>query len=239
MRRTLFIGLALILMLVFILPVSGAEVKGVPMGSIMTYGTYPQTEEGTDQTPIEWIVLDYDEANKKALLLSRYGLDAAPYNKDYNAITWERCTLRTWLNSEFLKKAFSAEEQSAILVTDVDNSSVQGFSEYDADGGNNTQDHIFLLSYAEANRCLGVTHDDYENIMSRVTPTAYATAHGALTSVSDQTADGMPAGWWWLRSPGRSQDLAAAVLSDGSLIQDGVGHDDYVVRPAFWLNLDE
>ena len=27
-------------------------------GSIVTFGTYPQTAEGTDLTPIEWIVLD-------------------------------------------------------------------------------------------------------------------------------------------------------------------------------------
>ena len=89
----------------------------IKVGDIVTFGRYPQTAEGTDQTPIEWIVLDYDEKENKALLLSKYGLDVKPYNTEWTGITWEKCTLRTWLNGEFLNKAFSAGEQSAILMT--------------------------------------------------------------------------------------------------------------------------
>ena len=188
--------------------------------------------------PIEWIVLDYDETNHKALLLSRYGLDAVPYNKDYKAITWEKCTLRSWLNGEFLNKAFSAAEQSSILTTKVDNSKSQGYSGWNTDGGSNTEDRIFLLSYAEANKYLGVTYDDSNNLKSRVAPTAYALAHGPWTSDSNRTEDGTAAGWWWLRSPGYSQLNAADVLTGGSLDYNGVSNDDNVVRPAFWLNLE-
>ena len=207
-------------------------------GSVVTFGAYPQTKEGTDQTPIEWIVLDYDETNHKALLLSKYGLDAIPYNKEYTYITWEQCTLRAWLNGEFLKKAFSSKEQSAILITDVDNSSGQGYSKWNTNGGNNTQDQVFLLSYAEANRYLGVTYDDSNNTMSRVALTAYAISHGAYTSDSYQTADGEPVGFWWLRSPGNNRNSAAYVYSDGSLNYSSVNGGKNVVRPAFWLNLE-
>ena len=44
-------------------------------GSIVTFGRYPQTKDGTDETPIEWIVLEVDRVNHRALLLSKYGLD--------------------------------------------------------------------------------------------------------------------------------------------------------------------
>jgi len=81
---------------------------------------YPQTEAGTDNTPIEWIVPDVQ--GDKALPISRYGLDARAYHKDFVSITWERCTLRTWLNSTFLNEAFSANEQNAILTTTADES---------------------------------------------------------------------------------------------------------------------
>ena len=54
--------------------------KYLEVGSYISFGTYPQTESGNDATPIEWLVLDYDEDNNRALLLSRYGLDAKPYN---------------------------------------------------------------------------------------------------------------------------------------------------------------
>ena len=207
------------------------------VGSIVLFGAYPQTEEGTDQTPIEWIVLDYDEANHKALLLSRYGLDVQQYGYvDHD--TWETCSLRSWLNGEFLQSAFSVKEQAAILITEVDNSTSQGYSEWNRDGGNNTEDQIFLLSYAEANSYLDVTWDDYENVKARVAPTAYAIAQGAWTNNrDDRTSTSELATWWWIRSPGHERDRAAGVSYDGSLSEGMVG--DYVaVRPALWINLE-
>lgn len=44
------------------------------VGEVVTLGTYPQTESGNDNTPIEWIVLESDD--ETALLISRYALDA-------------------------------------------------------------------------------------------------------------------------------------------------------------------
>ncbi len=222
------------------LAAAAREAKYAPykeVGNIVSFGIYPQTKAGTDQTAIEWIVLDYDEVNHKVLLLSRYGLDVKLYNTELTDITWEKCTLRTWLNGEFLNKAFSAAEQSAILMTPVDNIKSQGYSEWDTDGGNNTEDRIFLLSYAEANRYLGVTFDDSNNLKSRVAPTAYALAQGAWTFAS-RTEDGAAAVWWWLRSSGNFQDYAAGVNLDGSLSSVRVSYDRCVVRPAFWLNLE-
>ena len=122
------------------------------VGNYVTFGTYPQTKAGNDATPIEWLVLARD--GNKALLISRYGLDAQPYNIVYTDVTWENCTLRTWLNWTFYNKAFSSAEQSAILTTNVDNSKKQCYSGYSTDGGNNTQDKVFLLSYAEANKSI-------------------------------------------------------------------------------------
>ena len=89
----------------------------------VTFGHYPQTAEGNDSTAIEWVVLQKE--GNKALLISRYGLDAQPYNAEYTDATWETCTLRTWLNSTFLNKAFTAEEQKAILTTSVINTNLK------------------------------------------------------------------------------------------------------------------
>ena len=206
------------------------------VGNYVTFGHYPQTSGGNDSTPIEWLVLARD--GNKALLLSRYGLDAKPYNEKWVDNTWEKCTLRTWLNGTFLNKAFTGEEQTGILLTEVDNSGSQGYSKWSTSGGNNTQDRIFLLSYAEANRYLGVTYDDSKNTKSRVSPTAYAIKQGASTSSSNKTADGAATGWWWLRSPGDGQRGAASVYGDGSLGIHGVGLDSGCVRPALWINLE-
>ena len=221
-----------------------AEAACPEPGSYLTFGHYEQDNDLTNgEEPIEWLVLEVDEANSKALVISRYGLDAKPYNTEWADVTWETCTLRAWLNNDFLNAAFTADEQAAILTTAVDNSDSQGYSGWSTNGGNNTQDKIFLLSYAEANQYLGVEHwsvdDSKNNTRSRVAPTAYAIAQGAWT-YSDyyQTADGAAAGWWWLRSPGVDQINAAYVKYDGALYSYYVNYESASVRPAFWINLE-
>ena len=231
------------------------------VGSFVTFGTYPQTVEGTDDTSIEWLVLDYDAENNRALLISRYGLDGQRYNDDWSdevhVVTWETCTLRTWLNNTFLNKAFSKEEQKAIVLSDVDNSNGQNFDWTMVGGkatfgGNNTQDKIFLLSYAEANKYFKLAWEhqlereelmfqvewvEHNNTQSRVAPTAYACAQGSFTSEFYNTEDGLASGWWWLRSPGRYQFYAARVDDNGSLYDYDTKYDGILVRPAFWLDL--
>lgn len=206
------------------------------VGNYVTFGTYPQTKAGNDATPIEWLVLA--RGGDKALLISRYALDAQPYNKDYTSVTWETCTLRTWLNGTFYNKAFSSAEQAAILTTNVDNSKNQCYSGWSTSGGNNTQDKVFLLSYAEANKYFGVTYDNSSNTKSRVAPTAYAIAQGAWTDSFDKTADRADAGHWWLRSPGNYRDYAASVYTNGSLFGANVDANSGSVRPALWVNIE-
>lgn len=214
----------------------GALAEKIEVGSYVTFGSYPQTDAGHGDTPIEWLVLDRD--GDKALLLSRYGLDVQQYNAEYTDITWENCTLRAWLNDAFINRAFTKMEQSIILLTDVENSDSQGYDKWNTSGGNDTQDKVFLLSYAEANGYFGITYGDGNNIQSRVAPTAYADAQGAWTSDSNQTADGEAAGWWWLRSSGHDQLSAASVSGDGALNRRNVHMADICVRPAMWVQLE-
>ncbi len=213
----------------------------VKAGQYVKFGHYPQTAAGNDSTPIEWLVLEVQ--GNRALLLSRYGLDAKPYNKELTEVTWETCTLRSWLNGEFMRKAFTVQEQTWIQTTTVDNSARQGFDWRSSggektSGGNNTQDKIFLLSYAEANRYLGVTWEGGRNLKSATAPTGYAIKQGADTYSDYKTADGTAAGWWWLRSPGSFRKDAARVYPDGSLDRNYVYDDSGCVRPALWLDLE-
>ncbi len=56
------------------------------VGDYITFGRYPQTAKGNDNTPIEWLVLARD--GQKALLISRYALDCQAYNSKYDDMTW-------------------------------------------------------------------------------------------------------------------------------------------------------
>lgn len=223
----------------------------VAAGDMMTFGRYEQDSNlNNGPEPIEWMVLDVQDG--KALLLSKYGLDAQQYNAEWRATTWENCTLRAWLNSDFLNGAFSTEEQSAILVTEVDNSDAQGFDWTKAEGGqttggNNTEDKIFLLSCAEAiqyfdTKYMGVEGSE-NNVAARVSPTKYALNNGAYVDENDyqiacKTSDGNKAGWWWLRSPGDYQGNAAAVSFYGSFASKYSDNSYICIRPALWVNLD-
>lgn len=201
------------------------------VGNIVKLGKYEQdNNKKNGQEEIEWIVLDVQQG--KSLLLSRYLLDARPYNNGFNSVTWETCSLRKWLNSDFLSTAFSSDEQSAILVTAVDNSSKQGYRKYEKNGGNDTRDKIFLLSYYEAFTLY------FSRAKDRMgATTAYALAKGAFTS--NYKKDGKATGWWWLRSPGRTMSMAAGVYNDGDTCSNTlVGSEDICVRPALWMDLN-
>ncbi len=205
-------------------------------GSIVSFGRYEQDNDLTNgPEEIEWFVLDYDEKEHKALLLSKYCLDEKPYNTEKKDITWEKSTIREWLNSEFLQSAFSAEERDAILITDVDNSMSQGYKSWKLNGGNNTQDQVFLLSYAEANLYLNVTFDGEDNAKAHAYETVYAFAQNrSPDKYNSETA----VGFWWLRSPGDKQQCEALVNSYGKLDFLYADYDDVSVRPALWINVE-
>ena len=218
---------------------SKTDPAAVAAGDLVTFGSYAQDSD-PGKEPIEWIVLDVQDG--KALLLSRYGLYAAGYHNNWDDCTWETCSLRAWLNSTFLDLAFSAEEQSAILVSTVDNSASQGYDWTQVGGekpvgGNNTQDKVFLLSYAEADRYLEVPADR-GSITSRVAPTAFAITVGAEPCNEFRTADGDAAGCWWLRTNADSLRSAEVVFPDGSISYTHAYHRDGIVRPALWLDLN-
>ena len=240
MKKIRFVALITVIMLVCFLPHVRAEnetAESIKVGNIVTFGHYEQDNNLINGTePIEWSVLEIDVINNRALLISRYALDARPYNRRDADVTWETCSLRNWLNQDFYNAAFSNAEQEMILITDVDNSENQGYSAWSTDGGNNTEDKVFLLSYAEALRYYDVTWENLQNMRSRVAPTEFA-IHNYAWTLDDRTSDGMLSGFWWRRSPGGKQNYAAGVNTDGSLCYPTVFNGCATVRPVIWVNL--
>ena len=202
-----------------------AQVKAeIHTGDRVFLGHYEQDKNTSNgKEPIEWQVLEVQE--DRVLLVSTYILDAVTYNRVWVDMTWEHCSLRTWLNGTFINEAFSAEEQSIILSSLIDNSNEQGNSEWDTYGGKDTLDRVFLLSFAEAKKYFAT------DSIRRCRPTAYSDPRG----ISEYT-DGY--GYWWLRSPGSIQSDAEIVGADGSIgwgfpvFDDGAGNG---VRPAIWI----
>ena len=210
--------------------ITGNEISfdNVSVGDTITFGTYEQDND-TSNGPeaIEWSVLDVQDG--RALIISKYGLDAKPYNEEYTEITWESCTLRSWLNNDFLNEAFSSGEQAMIPTVTV---TADKNPEFDTDPGNDTQDKIFLLSFSEAVKYFS---SDEERMC---VPTVYAINQGTYMSDSYKVG-GAATSWWWLRSPGRNDSSAAFVFHDGDVCCDGRRVDSVLVcvRPALWTTL--
>lgn len=205
------------------------KLKNAKVGDRVFFGTYEQDGDTSNgKEDIEWLVLARE--NNRILVISEKALDCQPYNEDYVDITWENCTLRKWLNGTFVNSAFSEAERAKIPTVTV---SADKNPEYSTNPGNATQNKVFLLSITEAEKYF--TTDEARKCV----PTEYAIDQGAYTSDS-YTKNGEATCWWWLRSPGYYQDLAAYVYSGGGVRGRGgsVYYDDRAVRPALWIDLE-
>lgn len=195
-------------------------------GDYISFGCYDQdydTENGKEA--IEWLVLDVQDG--KALIISKYGLDCQEYNHKYKDTTWEDCSLRYWLNNNFLNAAFTESEKMQICTTNI-------FSEknpiYGTSSGNETQDKIFLLSINEVNRYFSSDED------RKCLPTPYALEQGVFATIED---DNFGYCEWWLRSLGGHSPYAAYVGCGGDVDIFGKNANYYsAVRPALWIKLN-
>ena len=135
---------------------------------------------------IDWLVLDKTDTDM--LLISAEALDCRKYNDTNETVTWENCSLRKWLNSSFYTAAFSAAERDRIILSTVANPDTETCR---TEGGNDTEDKVFLLSLDEARELF----DSDSGRLCR--PSAYAREHGIYVFHKNGCS------WWWLRSPGK------------------------------------
>ncbi|MCL2195794.1 MAG: DUF6273 domain-containing protein [Oscillospiraceae bacterium] len=157
-----------------------------------------------------WLVLE--ERDGRMLLLREEVLPSRPFHGAFAEITWENSAMRTYLNGQWLHRV-SPNYRERIVQTEVFNRD----SRFGMDGGENTQDYVFLLSMGEARLY-------FANDQARI-------ARAGSSNV-----------FWWLRSPGLQADFAATVSANGSLgitgtpVHGGLATDRYV-RPAIWVTV--
>lgn len=221
------------------------DVNGAMIWDCVYFGNYPQSDkDGYSEEPIKWRVLSVQGNN--AFLVADQNLDVQKYNNTGTSVTWKNCTMRSWLNgygssynvcgidfsnNNFIDRAFTDSEQNAIKTTYVVN---DNNLQYGTDGGSNTHDKVFLLSYTEVtNPAYGFfsdasVHDEARKRMN----TAYVASYGG--SMYDEGS----VDWWWLRSPGDDSDYAMYVNEYGYIGQDNaVNSSSSAVCPALYLNI--
>ena len=206
-----------------------AHIAGA-MESNIYFGNYWQSVKSEDATdsnkePVKWRVL----ANVGNLfVVSDKNLDCVEYNSSAETVTWEECTLRKWLNSKFVDKAFTTQEQGAVLESLVVNEDGAKGSE----AGPDTYDKVYLLSiYEVIDPELGFPTDWKDKGGTRVAlNTEYTKSKRAMTNTD-------MSGAWWLRTPGDAKN-AANVFNAGNVFVRGGNVNNFIfaVRPA--MNID-
>ncbi|MBO4391440.1 MAG: hypothetical protein J5825_11360 [Lachnospiraceae bacterium] len=213
----------------------------ISQGDIVTFGSFEQDNDTSNGAePIEWIVLNVDEDNNRALLLSKKALDTRQYHDSKGAVvrmTWSECDLRMWLNGEFYSDAFDSKEKNEIepmLLENLNN------PVYNTNGGEKTRDYVTLLSIEDVtDPNNGFSSEMVDDSARRCAATPYAVSRGMSTSSNYPTEDGEEGGVWWLRSVGGSPLYASVVIHTGDVSANGweYGSDEVGVRPAVYVKL--
>lgn len=202
------------------------------IGSILPFGSY------------HWKVLDIKD--NVALVITENIIEQQPYNNYAGDVTWADCSLRKYLNGEFYNK-FTEAEQSRIIPVLNKNFDNQW---YGSNGGDDTQDYIFLLSIEEV-VCL-YFGDSRKNLESRSVKQRYWFQRKDDNNIRRRAKYDGYIWWWWLRSSGRDNKRAVYVHGDGNIgiqgngtfryssntIHPSTGDNSGGVRPALWLRLE-
>ncbi|WP_242218363.1 DUF6273 domain-containing protein [Bacillus cereus group sp. BfR-BA-01380] len=205
---------------------------------IITFGTYPQTANGTDRTPIKWRVL-YN-SGKELFILSEFILDSKRYHSKYVDVAWHDSDLRKWLNEEFYDAAFNEHEKQFINTTHCTDH-----------GSLDTKDKIFILSVAEIKEFTDKLSEDSSKAKRSAIGTEFSKtkkSDGCHLYVYDKklkydyiTKNGKEFGcsWWWLRTqPDNNQSRTYFIGTRSSIRSYGnVNLACYGVRPALKINL--
>ena len=236
--------------------VRGSDVpdfSGITVGDVVYFGVYEQ-DDNPDNGPeeIEWEVLDIRDG--KALLLSKYTLDCQPYSSYLDKGTWEECSLREWLNDEFLNSAFSPAEQGIINITELKN---EDNPIYQTSGGADTEDQVFLLSLQDVENYFGFSVSEewvpHEELIGRMTERCRHLMLSLGAEYQEEDPEefeaeyteevegeyGRNAIFWWLRSPGQ-EAAAACIYFDGAIRAEGMKSDFsfITIRPAMWIDIE-
>ena len=186
---------------------------------LVRFGRWPLVRDGEPE-PLEWRPVREEEG--RLLLVSRLGLETKVFSR-VRGCAWEDCSLRSWLNEQFLQTAFTEEERRAILETKLP---ADRNPDYDTDPGGDTVDRVFVLSLSE-----------YKEYFTGAAAAWRCCEPSALARWQGAFAWGGQNGLWWLRTPGDGPNMELYVSADGSVELLGcyAQRGEVCVRPALWV----
>ena len=186
---------------------------------IIEFGRYWK-ETGLENVPIEWIVLN--ETDEDLFVVSKQVVVSEMF--DETTANWKDCSIRKWLNNEFLRKAFNEYESPSILekkiVTSNDMEYVFGgfsyFKKYVE-----TLDKVFLLSV-----------DEVEQYFKTQESRVVERSQYAIDTLED---DRKYVDCWWLRNEAYFDWAPLLIQGDGTYYGLAGAHNLEGIRPAMYI----
>lgn len=194
------------------------------MGESVVFGRFPQTSD-CQLLPLEWKVL-YTEDDKALLITQKeiIALDGDSFKEDMG--TWDKSKIREWLNRWFFEIAFTDKEQS-IIVTASNTTPANPITSID--GGEDTEDRVFLLSYDEVMKFMPSEEDRKAEMTEYVEMQQYELVH------NDEKA------FWQTRTIGGKNGKGSMAIYNynGYIVNDSQNAlSIYTLRPAIWVQCD-
>lgn len=224
MKIKRFLSFALTLIMCLMLVPMTAQAADVKVGDTIQFGSI-------GGVPISWQVLEAQDG--KVLILSEKVLEMRLYHESTTDVTWETSSLRQYLNGDFYNNTFTDGEMEQICLTHISNNDNQY---YKTDGGNDTEDKIFVLSLDEVIKHFGGESQPNDNDSISDSNNEKRIAQHIIES--ENTFGNNYGLGYWLRSPGYASLGAATVSYWGTVSYGGcdVGSMLQGVRPAMWIN---
>ena len=180
------------------------------IGTYVTFGSYYGR-------PLHWEVLE--QKGQNVLLMTKHAVLCRQYNQIAAPISWDRCSLRSWLNKIFYEKTFNDSERSKIIETEI---LAEVDETHELNPGENTRDKVFLLSISEYERYFLTQGKKWRCL------------------VWDKKKQKLIDRQCWLRNYGCDRYHAAFIGRSGSVHAGGslVESPRNAVRPLIWVRWD-
>ena len=204
-----------------------AKITADPHGIDYTFSDGSDVTDGTEYyfkvESIRWRILSQNSGTAMILCDSIIANKAFDSGSD-SSNNYAESDIRAWLNDQFYNTAFTELERELILTTTVDNSVASTGDSANPFACENTEDKVFLLSYAEAtNAAYGFSPYTRRKMQT----SDYSRATGVSIN-----------GSWWLRSPYYyGSDLVHLVQSDGLISFDNACDTQVGVVPTLQIRL--
>lgn len=162
----------------------------------------------------EEIAPDAATGGKACLLLLNEDIGPLPYNDDLAVVSWETCSLRKYLNTEFIQDTLTPEDEKRVLTVKLSNASCTYLETKVSRGGSDTMDRCFALSADE-------TKEYGRYINSAIGREGYYSSFWLRTSMKE------------------GSDYGALMYREGSVYED-MNPVTYAagVHPAMWVLTD-